>query len=106
MNGRSLRLVYTVTAVALLCVVSGARAAIDADLVGTWQLKWTGADVIWSIHADGKYEISGVGSIPQQGVANVAGGQWSIQSPVWSDSGTYQLNGDTLLLSGKLGTGT
>jgi hypothetical protein len=91
--------------------------AIDPALVGTWetlvpndrgQARW-----IWSMFADGTYKFHSEGpraAPPHEGRMSAVNGRWSLRTtkglPGWDDGGSYELNGGTLVIGGKLGTGT
>ncbi len=85
-----------------------AGGPVDPALAGTWKLEWQGGDILWVVRPDGVYRLHGPGAAARQiGHIEASGGKWSIRSAVWSDRGTYQLQGkDTWLVSGLVGTGT
>jgi hypothetical protein len=89
------------------------QAAVDSRLVGTWEIVTpTAAGVarwVWEIHPDGTYSFhaEGPGAVPaHSGTFAASGGQYSLNSTtmVWNDAGTYQLQGATMVVNGKLGT--
>jgi hypothetical protein len=94
----------------ILAVIAPAALAADAldkALVGTWQLQWPGSALLWAVRADGVYRMHGPGAMPRQlGRLEAQGGKFSMTSAVWTDSGSYRVNGNSLTITGKLGPGT
>jgi hypothetical protein len=85
-----------------------AANSIDPALVGTWKLEWQGSDIFWAIRSDGVYRMHGPGAKARQlGRIEASQGRFSMKSPLWIDSGPYELsNVDTLVITGQLGPGT
>jgi hypothetical protein len=84
--------------------------------VGTWEVEVPNlagvARWVWDIHGDGTYEFraEGPGSPPaHNGTFKAKDGKYVLRSTTlaWDDEGTYTLSdNDTLVATGKLGTGT
>jgi hypothetical protein len=103
-----------ITLLLLLVAASCAPSKVDADLVGTWELNVPNADGIarwvWDIHANGSYDFhaDGPGGVPSHsGTFEARSGTYALRSTTiaWVDSGSYQLQGNTLNATGRLGTG-
>jgi hypothetical protein len=96
------------SALLLAAKVVWAADAVDPALVGTWKLEWPRSALFWAIRPDGVYRMHGPGANPRQlGRLQAGQGRFSMQSPVWIDSGTYRLtDSDTLVITGQLGPGT
>jgi len=99
-----------------LCLMGEAAASnVDPGLVGVWTMEVPNdqgtARWVWDVHADGTYSFhaEGPGNVPAHG-GSFAGfaGHYLLNSTTlsWTDAGTYQLQGDSMLASGKLGKGT
>jgi hypothetical protein len=100
---------------ALFLMGATAVRHVDPDLVGVWTLNVPnsqGTDRwVWDVHGDGTYSFhaEGPGNVPaHSGIFAGFAGHYSLNSTTmqWTDVGTYQLQGDSLLASGKLGSGT
>ncbi|MCL2453243.1 MAG: hypothetical protein FWD08_06310 [Alphaproteobacteria bacterium] len=98
-----------------LCLMGEAAASnVDPGLVGVWTMEVPNdqgtARWVWDVHADGTYSFhaEGPGNVPAHG-GSFAGfaGHYLLNSTTlsWTDAGTYQLQGDSMLASGKLGKG-
>jgi hypothetical protein len=98
-------------ATAMLCIAltaaGSASAAVDAALVGTWQLQWQGAAIYWALREDGVYRLYGLGANPGQlGELEAAGGKFSMKAAFFADAGTYELrDSETWIVTGRLGPG-
>lgn len=89
---------------------------VDHNLVGTWELSVPTAKGatrwVWEIHPDGSYDFhaEGPGAAPShRGTFAAAKGRYTLKSTTsaWNDTGTYQITApDTLIASGRLGTGS
>jgi hypothetical protein len=95
--------------------VAASAAAVDPQIVGTWQMSVPGpagiAVWVWDIRADGTYTFHTEGGIPapgHSGIVTFNAGRWSLTATrgmQWRDGGTYQLgNPDLLIEMGVLGT--
>jgi TPR repeat protein len=85
--------------------------AIDADTVGTWEIQANGGRWILEIDADGTYKFhseAADGVAPHAGTFSANEGRWSLQATNgYSDGGSYTFQPpDSLVMSGRLGTGT
>jgi hypothetical protein len=85
---------------------------LDPAVVGTWRtyvpVGQALARLQLVINGDGSYSFSSDNPVfgPHSGRFTAAGGNWSLSSPTWQDSGTYQLpDANTMILRGKLGPG-
>lgn len=111
-----LRSAYPSAAILCVCIfsslipkVSIAADGVDPRLVGTWKLNYLGPPAFWVIREDGVYRIHGphTPGSAHRGKIQATNGKWSIHSPKWQDSGTYELKDENTLVSvGKLGPGT
>lgn len=93
-----------------------AAESVDAAVVGVWRMavpvgqggvaRWT-----WLIRPDGSYSFrsEGPGDFkPHDGTVSFRDGRWSLNSThglPWTDGGTYELDGDILVATGRLGAG-
>lgn len=84
------------------------HAAVDAPLVGTWQLQWQGPPIYWALREDGVYRLYGLGANPGQfGEVEAAGRKFSMKAAFFADAGSYELrDADTWIVTGRLGPGT
>ena len=90
-----------------------AGATIDSSIVGTWMINMNPGRWVWEIGAHGTYEFHSEApdlAPTHAGLITAANGKWTLQATAGiadSDGGTYQLPGpDTMVMTGKLGTGT
>lgn len=86
-------------------------AVIDADTVGTWEIQASGGRWVLEIDPDGTYKFhseASDGVAPHAGTFSANGGHWSLQATNgYSDGGSYTVQPpDSLVMSGRLGTGT
>jgi hypothetical protein len=97
-----------VTLVLLLAAYAASAQQVDANLVGMWQLQWLGPQMLWQVRADGTYRLIGVGARPNEhwGRMQAAGGKWASEWERGKDGGNYQLQGNSWIVTGALGTGT
>ncbi len=90
-------------------VAAPAAATVDHRAVGTWALTINGGRWLWVIHANGTYEFRSValdGAPSHAGTFSASAGRWVLKSTNgWSDGGTYKLEGNGLVATGRLGTG-
>jgi hypothetical protein len=85
-----------------------ADAAIDPELIGTWQLEYPGGSIYWALREDGVYRLYGLGANPGQvGKLEASGGKFSMQAAFFADAGPYELkDANTWIVTGRLGPGT
>jgi hypothetical protein len=98
----------------LFAVLIGSAAladgAVDANIVGTWQLQTKGGGLwVWEIHSDGTYAFhseAGDGVPPHSGTFTASKGRWKLKATTgWADLGVYVFQPpDTLIATGLLGT--
>lgn len=96
-------------AICAIATICQPAVALDSNFVGHWRSAAEKPDgywqVDWTVSENGNYhsEISGPQPIkPEEGVLTAEAGKWSIKATSGrTDGGTYQLNGNTLVLRGR-----
>jgi hypothetical protein len=73
-----------------------------------WKLDWRGSETLWQVRADGVYRLIGIGARPNEhwGRLRAARNEWVSEWEKGVDGGSYELRGDTWIVTGALGTGT
>jgi hypothetical protein len=86
---------------------------VDPGLVGSWKTSVTGGIWVWQIAANGTYTFnseSGDNAPSHNGSFTASNGKYGLHSYTiyWDDQGTYtiQPGGNSVVMTGKLGTGT
>jgi hypothetical protein len=94
---------------------SATRSPVEPAAQGLWTMKVPSAQGIstcfWDVKAGGTYSAWCVGAVPvaHAGTVSVADGRWTLNATTMSytDGGTYVFsNPSTMVMTGKLGTGT
>jgi hypothetical protein len=88
--------------VLFLAIPSLSTAAVDPALAGLWSLDAPGAQLVWQISTDGRYQVWG--SFSDSGMIEASNGKWTTVSVSKKrQSGTYSVASTALSTVGPLG---
>lgn len=92
---------------------SGSKLTVDPGLVGSWKMSLVGGIWVWQIAANGTYTFNseaGDNTPTHNGSFTASSGKYMLHAYniTWDDQGTYtiQAGGNSVVMTGKLGTGT
>lgn len=90
----------------------GSTAAVDPNMVGTWELFLNPGRWIWRVAPNGTYEFHSEAMDPtpsNAGTFSASNGHYTLHAITmnWDDAGTYKVQSPGVVVAtGKLGTGT